>query len=99
MFPDIHKFQVRQIGPYERSMGNAIAALLTLFRDRVPDRETNARVLELSITTDRWSAGHKLFSCVRNSNRVQRSGSSNAVLLRGVVFAGYVQCNSARRFI
>lgn len=66
MFPDIHKFQVRQIGPYERSMGNAIAALLTLFRDRVPDRETNARVLELSITTDRWSAGHKLFSCVRN---------------------------------
>jgi hypothetical protein len=46
-FPDIHGFPKSHPGPYERQMGNSIAALLRLFAGRVPDQESNARVLEL----------------------------------------------------
>jgi hypothetical protein len=65
-FPDIHKFPKASIGPYERNMAGTITALLRLFKDRLPDPETNLRVLELSINMDHWSAGHAVFDCVRN---------------------------------
>jgi hypothetical protein len=64
-FPDIHRFPESHPGPYERQMGRSIAALLRLFTGRVPDTESNARVLELGTETTRWSAGHAVFDEVR----------------------------------
>ncbi len=64
-FPDIHKFPESHPGPYERQMGGYIAGLLHLFVGRVPDAESNARVLELAATPSRWSAGHVVFDEVR----------------------------------
>lgn len=65
-FPDIHRFPESQSGPYEQQMGRSISCLLRLFRGRVPDVESNARVLELAGTPHRWSAGHAVFNEVRN---------------------------------
>ena len=65
-FPDIHRFPVSNPDTYEREMGLVIAALLVLFVGRVPDPKSNARVLELANTPDRWSAGHAVFDEVRN---------------------------------
>jgi hypothetical protein len=64
-FPDIDQFPDSHPGPYERQMGNYIAGLLSLFRGRVPDPESNHRVLELASSPARWSAGHALFDEVR----------------------------------
>jgi len=47
-------------------MGKAIGALLELFRDRVPDAESNAHVRELVDIPHRWSAGHALFDEIRD---------------------------------
>lgn len=65
-FPDIHKFPEIHPDPYERRMGDYIAGLLGLFVGRVPDAESNARVLELAVTPGRWSAGHVMFDEVRD---------------------------------
>jgi hypothetical protein len=65
-FPDIHRFPESHPGPYERQMGEHIANLLRLFVGRVPDVESNARVLQLAATTSRWSAGHAVFDEVRS---------------------------------
>ena len=65
-FPDIQGFPESHPGPYERQMGRLIAALLRLFSDRVPDAESNARVLELASDPTRWSAGHAVFDEVRD---------------------------------
>jgi hypothetical protein len=65
-FPDIREFPESYPGPYERQMGEYIAGLLLLFQGRVPDRESNVRVLELATTPSRWSAGHALFDLVRD---------------------------------
>jgi hypothetical protein len=46
-------------------MGNTIARLLNLFRDRVPDTESFAHVLELALTSERWSAAHGVFDEIR----------------------------------
>jgi hypothetical protein len=46
-------------------MGACIVGLLGLFRGRVPDAESSARVLELATDPDHWSAGHKVFDEVR----------------------------------
>ncbi len=46
-------------------MGVCIVGLLNLFRSRVPDVESNARVLELAKDPERWSAGHKFFDEIR----------------------------------
>ena len=64
-FPDIHGFSKSHTGPYELQMGDSIAALLRLFADRVPDSESNTRVLELASEPTRWSAGHAVFDEVR----------------------------------
>jgi hypothetical protein len=64
-FPDIRQFTESHPGPYEQQMGGIIAGLLRLFSGRVPDAESNARVLELANTPGRWSAGHKVFDEVR----------------------------------
>jgi hypothetical protein len=64
-FPDINKYVERQPCPYEREMGLQIAGLLRLFVGRVPDVESNERVLELVATPGRWSAGHAVFDEVR----------------------------------
>jgi hypothetical protein len=64
-FPDIHGFPESDPGPYERQMGGFIAALLRLFVGRVPDPESNARVLGLGSDPARWSAGHAVFDEVR----------------------------------
>ena len=47
-------------------MGKCIARLLRLFTERVPDTQSNARVLELAITPQSWSAGHAVFGAVRD---------------------------------
>jgi hypothetical protein len=65
-FPDIHTFPESHPGPYERQMGGYIAGLLRVFVGRVPDAESNTRVLELATTPDRWSAGHAVFDEVRH---------------------------------
>ena len=46
-------------------MGGFITTLLELFGGRVPDPESNARILELSSDPTRWSAGHAVFDEVR----------------------------------
>jgi hypothetical protein len=65
-YPDIERFPESYPGPYERQMGEYIAGLLRLFLGRVPDPESNARVLQLATTPSRWSAGHALFDLVRS---------------------------------
>ena len=65
-FPDIHRFPESQLGPCERQMGWYIAGLLRVFIGRVPDAESNTRVLELATTPGRWSAGHAVFDEVRS---------------------------------
>jgi hypothetical protein len=60
-FPDLQQFPRNPPGPYERNMGEQIAGLLGLFQGRVPDATSNAGVLTLAVTPDRWSAGHALF--------------------------------------
>jgi hypothetical protein len=65
-FPDIRTFPVSHPGPYEEQMGEMIVGLLRLFSGRVPDSESNARVLELAATPERWSAGHKVFDEIRD---------------------------------
>jgi len=47
-------------------MGEMIVSLLRQFEGQVPDQESHARVQELALTQDKWSAGHKLFDVVRN---------------------------------
>ena len=64
-FPDIHTFPLSDPGPYEWQMGELIAGLLRAFVARVPDAESNARVLELAETPGRWSAGHAVFDELR----------------------------------
>jgi hypothetical protein len=64
-FPDIRGFPTSHPGPYELQMGGFIAALLRLFTDRVPDTDSNTRVLELASDPTRWSAGHAVFDEVR----------------------------------
>jgi hypothetical protein len=64
-FPEIGKYPLSYPGPYEENMGRCIAGLLHLFRGRVPDPESVARVIELATTPDRWSAGHAVFDEVR----------------------------------
>lgn len=63
--------------PYARQMGASIANLLRLFSDRVPDRESNARVLELAVALERWSEGHALFDVVR-SRYLAATSTNNA---------------------
>jgi hypothetical protein len=46
-------------------MGASIAKLLQLFHGKVPDAESNSRVLELAVTPAKWSAAHALFDVVR----------------------------------
>jgi hypothetical protein len=65
-FPDIHRFPESYPGPYERQMGQGIADLLRLFHGFVPDPKSNARVLELATTPNRWSASHALFDQIRS---------------------------------
>jgi len=65
-FPDIAGFPKSHPGPYERGMGRTIAALLRVFRDRVGDSESAAKVAELAGTPDRWSAAHAVFDEVRD---------------------------------
>jgi hypothetical protein len=64
-FPELHGFPTTHPGPYERQMGGFIAALLRLFAGRVPDPESNTRLLELASDPARWSAGHAVFNEVR----------------------------------
>ena len=51
---------------YEVGMQAEILALLRLFHDRAPDRETNARVIELIADRDKWSRAHDLFDEIRD---------------------------------
>ena len=53
---------------YEDRMQEDILALLELFRDRVPDPETHAWVVELASDYNRWKYGHELFDRVRRRN-------------------------------
>jgi hypothetical protein len=67
-FPVIQQFRkpLPAAGPYEEEMGKRISALLTLFRQLSPDRESNAHVSELLANPSCWSAGHQVFDEVRN---------------------------------
>jgi hypothetical protein len=65
-FPALGEFPQRSpTSAYAAQMGASIANLLRVFHEKVPDAETNAHVLELAVTPDRWSAGHALFDVVR----------------------------------
>jgi hypothetical protein len=64
-FPNIHAYPFSHPGPYERNMGDCIVGLLRLFRGRVPDTESSARVFELAMEPDLWSAGHGVFDEIR----------------------------------
>jgi hypothetical protein len=64
-FLNIHAFPKSFPGPCERQMGEIIAALIRLFTGRVPDSESNARLLELAVAPTQWSAGHAVFDEVR----------------------------------
>lgn len=63
--PDFRGLKESNPGPYERQMGVYIVGLLRLFRGRVPDSESNTRVLELANSPSHWSAGHRLFKEIR----------------------------------
>jgi hypothetical protein len=65
-FPDLQQFPINPPGPYERNMGDQIAELLGLFQGRVPDATSNAIVLKLAVTPERWSAGHALFDILHD---------------------------------
>jgi hypothetical protein len=47
-------------------MGSTIEALVRLFAGRVPDAESNSRVLEIVSRPDRWSAAHAVFDEIRS---------------------------------
>jgi len=64
-FPDLHGFPVTHPSPYERQMGDAMVLLLRLFTGRVPDSESNTRVLELAADPAKWSAGYAVVDEVR----------------------------------
>jgi len=53
---------------YESQMQADILALLQLFRDRVPDKETHEWVAELVVERDRWRSGHEIFDRIRSRN-------------------------------
>ncbi|CAK0743298.1 hypothetical protein CCP4SC76_1320001 [Gammaproteobacteria bacterium] len=53
---------------YESQMQADILALLQLFRDRVPDKETHKWVAELVVERDRWRSGHEIFDRIRDRN-------------------------------
>jgi hypothetical protein len=53
---------------YEARMQCDILALLELFRGRVPDSETHARLRDLVANRDTWAQGHDLFDWVRERN-------------------------------
>jgi hypothetical protein len=77
-FPNISRFSTNPLpSPYARQMGASIAALLKTFHGRVPDRESNSRVLELAVILDRWSAGHALFDEVRSRYLVAEKAKDN----------------------
>jgi len=82
-FPEIRDFPKNHPGPYERGMGRTIAALLRLFRDRVSDSESAAKVAELADTPDRWSAAHAVFDEVR---RRLLTSDGDTVLARQYAF-------------
>ncbi len=65
-FPDLQQFPRSHPGPYERNMGDEVAGLLGLFQGRVPDATSNAIVLQLVVTPERWSAGHALFDILHD---------------------------------
>jgi hypothetical protein len=60
--------------PYGRQVGASIAALLRLFRDRVPDSKSNQQVLELT-TSRNWTSAHRVRSQVRD--RYLRASEAN----------------------
>jgi hypothetical protein len=66
-FQSLEEFpQTPSPSPYGRQMGASIARLLQLFQGKVPDAESNSRVLELAVTPARWSAAHALYDVVRS---------------------------------
>jgi hypothetical protein len=57
--------EAKQMG-YEVGMQRQILDLLQLFRERVPDKETNARVIELIADRANWPGAHDLFDLIRD---------------------------------
>ncbi len=53
---------------YEVQMQTEIIGLLQLFCDHVPDRETNAWVIEMASNRSNWKNGHNIFDSVRQRN-------------------------------
>ena len=53
---------------YEAQMQAEIIGLLQLFCSHVPDRETNAWVIEMASDISRGKNGHKIFDSVRRRN-------------------------------
>jgi len=66
LFPIFALYRTCHPGPYERGMGEAIVRLLQLFKDHVPDQESNALVLKLATNSSKWTAGHAVFDKVRD---------------------------------
>lgn len=49
-------------------MERNILALLRLFQDHVPDRETHSWVVKLAADRARWQQGHDVFDRIRHRN-------------------------------
>lgn len=96
-FPNLKHFEVSHPGPYERQMGEVIARLVRLFQGLVPDTESNARVLELTIMPDRWLAAHAFFDIVRSrmleAMDANDPAKHNQYQLRGVLSSSLIQRN------
>lgn len=68
-FPNIHEFPDSYPGPNERQMGAYIVGLLRSFAGHVPDAESHARVQELAVAPNRWSAAHAVYDEIRSCSR------------------------------
>jgi hypothetical protein len=66
-FPNLNRLrETRSPSPYAAQMAASIAGLLRLFDGKVPDPESNARVLEVAVTPQLWGAGHAVRDVIRD---------------------------------
>lgn len=77
---------------YEVGLQADILALLHLFRDRVPDRETNGWVTELATDQGKWPGAHDLFDLVRKRLLVAEGDARRASIPKdGIAWARVYQ--------
>jgi len=65
---------------YEMKLQQDILALLNLFRDHVPDKETSVWVIELVADEDKWPGAHRLFDLIRERSLAARGDAGPPVV-------------------